>query len=89
MNKSWGPLLAIGLVGLSVWLLLRLSSSRPAAAAAPIVYRPRRVDTPQVEEQPVAHAAGSTYSNLEEWEIVRNEKGRIQTIRIHRNAHVT
>jgi len=88
MNKSWGPLLAIGLVGLGVWFLLRLSGSRPAASA-PIVYRPRRVDTPQLEEQPVAHAAGSTYSNLEEWEIVRNEKGRIQSIRIHRNAHVT
>ena len=40
-----------------------------------VAFTPRRVGATQ-------------YNNLEEWEIVRNEKGRIKTIRIHRDAHM-
>ena len=32
---------------------------------------------------------GKTFKNLEEWEILRNAKGRIEGIRIHRDASVT
>ena len=31
-------------------------------------------------------ASSGSYQNLEEWEIVRNDKGRIAGIRIHRDA---
>ena len=31
----------------------------------------------------------TSYQNLESWEIVRNEKGRISSIHIHRDAKIT
>ena len=32
---------------------------------------------------------GKTYNNLEDWEIIRNDRGRIKGLRIRRDARVT
>jgi len=45
---------------------------------------------PRADAQPTSYAVARTYSNTEEWEIIRDEKtGRVKGVKAHRRAEET
>jgi len=62
-------------------ILLLIAGIGITAVVAYLILRPKTASAPSYTVK--------EYNNLEEWEILKDDNGRVQGVRVHRNAKET